>query len=125
MIRKGERDKFEAHIIAQDDDCDYQESGWVAVRVGSWAAIARYSHCSCYGTWTSLTGGGISDSEGPDDPAWNWQGSPEELIKMAENCMDPSISDRKASPEDYDYDHLCNVYKQILDWSVEYYKESN
>lgn len=122
MLRKGDDDyrpgelgtKFRNSIIAQDDDNDYQESGYVVVRIGDWCAIARYSHCSCYGTWAAITGGCISDSEGPNHPAWDWQGTYAELLDMAKRKADPSLPEREASPEDYDYDHLCAVYSQIL-----------
>lgn len=113
MICKGERTRFEQAIIAQDDDHDYQESGWVAVQIGNWCALAQYAHCSCYGTWAAITGGGISDDEGPSDPMWNWEGTYEELMSMALERRDPAMPDRIANPEDYDYDHLMNVYDQL------------
>lgn len=41
------REDFENSVIAQDDDNDYQESGYVAcVFSGGKAAITGYSHCS-------------------------------------------------------------------------------
>ena len=110
MITKEQRDLFEKSIIAQDDDKDYSESGWVAVVVGDWAAISRYSHCSCFGTWDDLTG------EGGSDPRWDWQGTVKQLIKMAKDCADPAIPKRKADEKDYDYDHLVEVYRQVLEW---------
>jgi uncharacterized protein (TIGR02996 family) len=115
MLRKGEEGRFQKSIVAQDDDNDYDESGYVVVRVGDWCAMARYSHCSCYGTWASITGGGISDSEGPNHPCWDWQGTWEKLLDMANRKADPAMPDRGADPSDYDYDHLCNVYQQILE----------
>ncbi len=117
MISKGQRDLFRQSVIAQHDDCDYSESGWVAVVIGNWAALTKYGHCSCYDTWASITGGGISDEEGPDNPRWDWVGTPQELLELAENNEDPGIKGRTASPEDYDYDHLQEVYKQIIEWS--------
>jgi hypothetical protein len=118
MITKGQRDLFEKSIIAQHDDEDYSESGFVAVRVGDWCALAAYSHCSCYGTWASITGGGISDDEGPNDPDWTWEGTWEQLKNLAVRTADPAIPGRTAQPDDSDYDHLCEVYKQILSLSV-------
>jgi hypothetical protein len=117
MITKGQRKLFEESIIAQDDDCDYSESGWVAVVVDNWAALTKYGHCSCYDTWASITGGGISDDEGPDDPHWDWIGTPDELVNLAKGRLDPALPNRVASTEDYDYDHLMKVYDQILEWS--------
>ena len=117
MITKDQRDLFNQSIIAQDDDNDYQESGYVAVSIGDWAAITRYGHCSCFGTWTDITGGNYGRSSGQSDIAWGWQGSVAELIEMAKNVSDPAIPSRKAVPEDCDYDHLIRVYKQILDWA--------
>lgn len=116
MITKGQRDKFRECVIAQDDDNDYSESGWVAVVDGDWAALTKYGHCSCYDTWASITNGGISDDEGPDEPKWDWQGTVSELIGMATFKADPGFKGRIADPEDYDYDHLMKVYEQVLEW---------
>lgn len=101
-------------VIAQSDDNDYQESGWIAVVDGKKAALGNYSHCSCYGTWTALGGGGLSSSGG--DPIFEWEGSVTELIHMAKRKADPCVPSREANPEDYDYDHLMDVYQQILTW---------
>lgn len=116
MINKGEKDKFEESIIAQDDDNDYEESGWVAVVVGNWAALTTYGHCSCFDTWASITGGGISDNEGPDAPRWDWQGTPAQLVELARTKADPALPGRESAPADHDHDHLMEVYKQILAW---------
>lgn len=116
MITKGQKDLFRKSIIAQDDDNDYSETGWVAVVVGKWAALTKYGHCSCYDTWASITGGGISDYEGPNEPHWDWQGTVKQLIKMAKSCADPAMPKREADEKDYDYDHLVEVYRQVLEW---------
>lgn len=115
MLHRGEQDKFRESIIAQHDDDDYQESGYVVVRIGDWCAVARYSHCSCFGTWASLTGDGMGDDEGPSDPQWDWQGTYDQLLDMARRKADPVMPERNAEPDDYDYDHLCEVYRQVLE----------
>lgn len=33
---------------------------------------------------------------------------------MAVNRLDPDMTDRVMKEDDYDYDHLMNVYSQIL-----------
>jgi hypothetical protein len=114
VITKGQRDLFHESIIAQDDDKDYSGSGYVAVCIGDWCAISPYSHCSCFDTWASLTGGGIGDDEGPGDPSWSWTGTPDELLAMAHRVADPAIPDRDADPDDCDYDHLCEMYRQVI-----------
>jgi hypothetical protein len=116
MITKGQAELFRQSTIAQDDDNDYDESGWVAVVVGDWAALTRYGHCSCFDTWASITGGGISDSEGPNEPSWDWVGTPDGLVALAKAKGDPALSGREAGPDDYDYDHLMKVYEQVLQW---------
>lgn len=105
------RDDLQKLTIAQDDDCDYSESGYVVVTDGKSAGIAHYSHCSCFGTWTSLT-------ERDGAIHWVWQGSLRTLKKLAVQELDPhnSIGSRKADPKDYDYDHLMNVYQQVRKW---------
>lgn len=104
-------EEFRNSIIAQDDDCDYSESGWVAVVKGKVAGLAKYSHCSCFGTWTAMT------TIGKGNIVWDWIGSVKNLIKMARVNGDPHIIGRTANSEDYDYDHLQEVYKRVLEWS--------
>lgn len=93
-------------IIAQDDDNDYSESGWVAVYDPNTnkCGLGHYSHCSCYGTWENLKNG------------WDWEGTPRELAKLAKNKLDPDMPEREMSVEDFDYDHLITVYNEVLIW---------
>jgi len=117
MISHWTKDEFEEFTIAQADDEDYQESGYVAAVRDGVAYLSSYSHCSCYGTFDALCGGGISDwfdEEG--DPQWDWTGSVDELVAMAKRCADPSMPEREATSGDCDYDHLQDVYNQILSW---------
>ncbi len=117
-------DEFWSSIVGQDDDNDYQESGYVAcvveragLRIG---LLGNYGHCSCYGTWECLAGGGISDSfSGSEEkhPVWNWIGSVGELIAMAGRNADPIIPTREISKDDCDGDHLLAVYRQVLEWA--------
>ena len=104
MTPFGEED-FRHYIIAQDDDCDYSESGWVACVKDDWAGLASYSHCSCFGTWEAMDG------------KFSWEGTPEQLVAKAREEHDPIIDGKKASTADYDYDHLMVVYGQILEWA--------
>jgi len=104
-LMKISEDEFDGCVIAQDDDCDYSESGWVAVVKDGVAALANYSHCSCYGTFEVIDG------------KWDWTGSIPELIDMATRKADPSMPERTALKEDYDYDHLCRVYEEVLKWA--------
>jgi hypothetical protein len=110
---KLNRLEFEASVIAQDDDEDYSESGYVAIVKDGVAAIFDYSHCSCFGTWEAIT-----DERGSDDlevtPVWS--GSVGELVAMAIRGMDPHMPERAASEGDRDYDHLMSVYQQVIAW---------
>lgn len=94
----------ENYIIAQDDDNDYSESGYVVLDRDGECLIGSYSHCSCYGTWDNdqLSG------------TWVWMGNREELIDMAKRGVDPVMPTRLANSKDYDYDHLMSVYQQVL-----------
>lgn len=117
-MRHMTREEFEASIIGQDDDEDYDESGYVAgVLPEGVAYIGRYSHCSCYGTFESLCGGGVSDSYTEGTPTFDWSGDPDEMVRMANRKADPAMPIRSANPADHDYDHLCKVYEQILEWN--------
>jgi len=98
-------------IIAQDDDEDYDESGYVVIRMGENAVIAHYGHCSCYDTWDDLIGG-----EWGIPCGFHWFGSLDELKVMAEEVKDPMVPDRVAEEGDFDYDHLFKVYDQVRAW---------
>lgn len=111
--------EFRAAVVGQDDDADYSESGWVAcVFPDGTAAIGSYSHCSCYGTHEALCGGDVGDGY-PDGEncEFEWSGAAEELVAMAMRIADPIIPDREADPEDYDYDHLVEMYAQVRKWA--------
>jgi hypothetical protein len=105
MITVDDMNKGIAIVVGQDDDNDYQESGWVALVKGNEAAMFHYSHCSCYGTWDDFIDG------------WDWRGSVDELIQLAQLKLDPVMPSREADTEDYDYDHLMETYNQILEWA--------
>lgn len=103
-------------VIAQADDNDYSESGYVICRIGDAAAVYHYSHCSCYGTWTCLSGGGISDDAIPTAvPVPEWHGSWSDLVRMAKEGECLEIPGRRINPEDYDADHLLACYRQIVE----------
>ena len=94
-------------IIAQDDDCDYEESGYIVFYCEDLnvCLIYPYSHCSCFSTGSSIERGDFNPS---------WSGNRDELLNIAENRWDFSLPGREANSDDYDYDHLIEVYKQIL-----------
>lgn len=119
LERRLTRQEFEAAIIAQDDDCDYSESGWVAcVFSDGVASIGSYSHCSCYGTFDSLCGNdGYVEWDAARSASFVWSGSVSELVEMARLTADPVLTDRQASSDDYDYDHLIEMYRQVLEWN--------
>ena len=101
--------EMEKYVIAQDDDCDYEESGYVAVVKDGVAGITSYSHCSCYGTWSAI-GNGTN---------WSWIGTVKQLKGLAKRKGCITIPSREADPNDHDYDHLMEVYKQINEWKPE------
>ncbi len=101
-------EEFQRYIVAQDGDQDYESSGFVIlVFPHGMAAMSAYSHCSCYGTWESINSGA--------DAKFDWHGTLRELIQMAIDIADPIMPGRVADSGDYNYDHLCNVYKQVLE----------
>lgn len=117
-------EEFINSIIAQDDDNDYEESGYVACVVDRngerFGLLAYYSHCSCYGTWEDLCGGGISDYYAREElkyPRWTWVGTVLELIDMARRKADPVLPQRTISEDDYNADHLLRVYEGIMCWA--------
>lgn len=107
-----DEDDFRKHTIAQADSGGYDPSGYVAVVKDNWAAIASFGHCSCYGTWTALTGGGIN-TPGNSQPNWSWIGTPAELLSLAVNNEDYGMKGRSVQTEDYLYGYLSGLYGQI------------
>ena len=110
--------EFDAAVIAQDDDNDYSESGWVAWVVGDAAYLGSYSHCSCYGTFDALCGAGVGDYIDEGTPRAEWTGTVEELVAMAVRKADPNMPERTSDTKDCDYDHLMNVYGQVIAWNA-------
>jgi len=114
---KINRKLFEQSIIAQDDDQDYSESGYVACVIEDRAYLFHYSHCSCFGTWEAISNydDGYWDNT-PEDREISaaWEGSVKDLIYLAATKADPAMPERESTPEDYDHDHLMAVYDQIL-----------
>jgi len=104
------------YTVAQDDDEDYSESGYICCIRDKKAYIGRYSHCSCYGTWTSLT------NHNTGQPTWSWIGTIPELKKLVKGKKDPCLPIRDADPSDYDYNHLMNLYKDLTEYFA---KEKN
>lgn len=119
MIGINHRDQFQKCIIAQADSGGYDPMGWLAVVLGNDAALASFSHCSCYGTWESLCGGGVSDYFEQGDPSWDWEGTIGELVDMARRRADPAMPDRTIDERDYDGGYLDQVYTEVLAWANE------
>jgi hypothetical protein len=112
LITNAQRDLYQASIVAKSDDGDdWSASGYVIVEIGDWTAISFYSHCSCYGTWESLVGGGPC-TDGKNDPAWDWQGTPEQMYDMDRRHADPNMPERVADDKDYNYGLLVDAYDQ-------------
>ena len=106
-------EEFYKSIVAQDDDEDWSEFGWVACVDGDQAGFAAYGHCSCYGTFDALFG---HDRPSSMKTPWAWEGSVGELVDMARRRADPHLPSRVSGPDDCNYDHLMNVYDQALAW---------
>ena len=104
-------DVFDSSVIAQSDDCDYSESGWVAIVHEDRAYLANYSHCSCYDTFEALTSLGIT--------TFDWSGTIKDLTQLAQEKLDPFMQDRPLDTKDCDYKHLMKVYEQVLKWNTE------
>jgi hypothetical protein len=108
-----DRDIAENYIIAQDDDEDIYESGYVVLDRDGECLIGCYSHDSCYGTWDgeSMDCPGLSNSL---SGTWLWMGNRDELIDMAKMGVDPCMPPRLANSKDFNYDHLMAVYQQVI-----------
>jgi len=114
--------EFWKSVIAQHDDEDWQESGYIACYHKNVAYLTNYYHCSCYGTFEALCGGGISDRFSEGIPSFIWSGTLKELVDMAKRGADPHMPSRVAKEADCDYKHLMEVYKQILEWYEDEYE---
>lgn len=113
---------FLNNIIAQSDDEDYSESGWVCWKYQDKYYLARYSHCSCYGTYEALSeqdsGYSVFDDAFISNLNYSWHGTREELLDLVKNKRDPDMIEREANLDDYDYDHLMDVYDQIINGNI-------
>lgn len=117
MISITNRDEYASSVIAQADSGGYDPSGYVAVVKDGQAALSSFGHCSCYGTWEALCGGGISDYFQEGQPDWDWTGTVDELVAMAREGLDPDLPQRKIGASDYNSGYLTDVYRQILEWN--------
>lgn len=120
MINIHHRDQYAKSVIAQCDSGGYDPSGWVAVYdpTTKLYALASFGHCSCYGTWEALCGGGIGDYFTTGDPKWNWEGTKRQLIKMIIGNLDPDMPTREISPKDYDSEYLTALYAELTKFFV-------
>lgn len=83
---------------------EYENWGFIAFLDGNRAAISKFGHCSCYGTW--------DDEGGGSTPLW--EGTKAELKKLATKKLDPTIPFRPLDVQDYDYQHLSGLYENVL-----------
>lgn len=104
--------KPENEIARGESGEEYENSGYIAFVNGDKAAIAQFGHCSCYGTWTSICGGGVNDS-GDGVPRLDWEGTVAELQAMAERNADPIMPERECNPADYDHDRKLSMYAGV------------
>lgn len=110
--------EFRAAIIAQSDDDDFEESGWVAcVLPDGTALLGAYAHDSCYNTFDALCDvGGVACYVAEGLASFTWGGTVAGLVDLATRRADPAIPERLADPQDSDYDHLMAVYAGVLEW---------
>lgn len=115
------REDLNSLIIAQGDmfdtgDACYDNGGYVVVYDGKEAAMTRFGHCSCNGTFTAIKDSGSSESV---PLTFEWYGSLKELLKMARYKLDPHcvFGSRKAKADDYDYRYLIVAYGKVLEWN--------
>ncbi len=106
------REDLQNLTISRNATDDYDCSGYIVVTDGINAAITRFGHCSCYGTYTAIQGRDNSIT-------FDWTGSVDELVKMARYKLDPhySLGRRKAKQDDYDYGYLIACYQDVLKWN--------
>lgn len=117
-------DEFQKSIVGQKDDEDYSESGWVALKVERngrlYGMLTSYGHCSCYDTWASICGGGVSDYYAGDEvkePSFDWIGSWDGLVELARSEVNPY----KGTPVDEERDSgkwLRETYQQVLQSNI-------
>ena len=115
-------DEFQRSIVGQKDDEDYQEDGWVVCRVkrgdNFYGLVTRYGHCSCYDTWASICGGGISDyypSEQTMQPIFDWVGTWDGLLRLAREGVNPRTGKPiSESVDDWECRWLKETYEQVL-----------
>ncbi len=106
MISSLTSRNYHQHIIGRGDwsPDHYESGGWVALLKDGKAVLSAFSHCSCYGTW-----------EGMHDDR-DWEGTPRELLAMAVAVRDPTMPERFAAEDDYDYPQLKQAYDEVVEY---------
>lgn len=90
---------------------------WIAIVKGDEAILFHAQHCSCYGTWSySYDYDADKESYELDGGSIEWQGPLSELVRMAENGLDPNMPERKLDENDYDGNYILDLYKSFLLW---------
>lgn len=113
---------FKKSIIAQKDDDDYEESGYVVLNIDNTIYLFDYSHCSCYSTFEVITDfndqsyNDEGDKEANIDIMPLFEGSIEDFKAMAIHKSDLHMPERKSHLDDCDYEKLHSVYTQFLKW---------
>jgi len=117
-IKVGKK-SFRESVILAEDSGGWDPSGWILGLIGDEYYFTYFSHCSCYGTWTSLGGPEWMDYD--DDNEYtlsvNWRGSKKEFDHIAKNYLDIGMlpSERRISEDDYDHEYIKRIYDQWND----------
>lgn len=115
------REEFDNSIIAYiGGDEPYENSGYIAFTKDNVYYLTGFSHCSCYGTFTAICGGGYSHNDNINYINYFWKGSLIELINLAKNSLDPYLPTRTIESQDFDSQQLLELYRQIIEKYSEY-----
>jgi len=122
MVFKNYEEFLSCTVARADNVREYEADGIIAVVKDNVAGIARYSHCSCYGTAEALdTQRRASEQIVPDFDRRRytrvyWTGTPDEMVTLAEErkCFD--MEGRVITSKDCDYEILIELYDKIIVW---------
>ena len=89
----------------------WSSEGYIALVDGDFAGVVSFSHDSYVGVFH----GADFNENGQID--FVWEGSPQELFRIAKLDTDLMFPDRPRSKDDCDYDLITQLYKEILKWA--------
>ena len=104
--------RFKQSVIASAEiGGGWSSEGYLALVDGSWAGVISVSRDSRYDDFADA-----ARDDTTLELMFDWEGTPQELFRIAKLDTDLMFPDRLRNTEDRDYALISQLYKQILKW---------